>query len=102
VYNGGSVDIIAIGADTIDDSNYSVSKNPSTGLHCRLHILTVGTSDVKKHRCSELDNGGIRTFYLQLILIGRCNYTLVIYMMWKIEGFIVVGESTFLFEVRPL
>ena len=65
MYNGGNVDIIAIGADTIDDSKYSVSKNPSTGLYYRLHILTVGASDVKKHRCNGLDNGGIQTICLK-------------------------------------
>jgi hypothetical protein len=102
VYNGGRWDIIASGVDTMDNSKYSTSKNPSTGLYYRLHILNVGMSDLKKHRCEALVNGGIQTFYLQLILLGRCNYTSVFFKVWKIEGFIVVGESTILFEVRPL
>ena len=78
MHNGGSADIIASGADTIDDSKYSTSKNPSTGLYYRLHILNVEVSDLKKYRCEGNVNGGIQNFYLQLILIGTCNYTSVI------------------------
>jgi len=51
VYNGSSVDIIASGADVIDNSIYLASKKPSTGLYYKLHILNVGVSDIKKHRC---------------------------------------------------
>jgi len=76
VYNGSSVDIIASGADAIDNSKYLASKNPLTGLYYRLHILNVGVLDIKKYRCQGLVNGGIQRFYLQLILMGRCNYTL--------------------------
>ena len=102
VYNGGSYNVIADGGDTINVSKYSVSKNPSTGLYYRLHILNVGMSDIKKHRCEGTDNGAIIHFYLQLILLGRCNYTSVVSKVWKIEGFIVVGEWGILFEVRSL
>jgi hypothetical protein len=102
VYNAGSVGIIAAGGDVIDNSKYSTSTNPSTGLYYRLHILDVGVSDVKKYRCQGFDNGMILNFYLQLILLGRCNHTSVIFKVWKIEGFIVVGEWGILFEVRPL
>jgi hypothetical protein len=42
VHNGGSWDIIASAADVIDNSKYLTSKNPSTGLYYRLHILNVG------------------------------------------------------------
>ena len=102
VYNGGNVIIIASRADTINGSKYSTSKNPSTGLYYRLHILNVGMSDLKKYRCEAPVNGMILNFYLQLILSGRCNYTSVVFLVWKIEGFIVVGESRILFEVRLL
>jgi hypothetical protein len=51
VYNGGSVITVASGADAVNGSKYSVSKNPSTGLYYRLHILNVGVSNIKKHRC---------------------------------------------------
>ena len=102
MYNAGSVGIIAAGGDVIDNSKYSTSTNPSTGLYYRLHILDVGVSDVKKYRCQGFDNGMILNFYLQLILLGRCNHTSVIFKVWKIEGFIVVGEWGILFEVRPL
>ena len=100
--NGGSVDIIASGADVTDGSKYSTSKNSSTGLYYRLHILNVGVSDVKKYRCQGSNNGMILNFYLQLILLGRCNHTLGIFKVWKIEGIIVVVESRILFEVRFL
>ena len=84
VYNGGSVDLIAAGGDITDNSKYNVSKNPSTKLYYRLHILNVGVSDVKKYRCSGSGNGVIQNFYLQLIIIGRCYYILVIFT-WKTE-----------------
>ena len=51
VYNGSSVDIITSGADVVDNSKYLTSKKPSTGLYYKLHILNVGVSDIKKHRC---------------------------------------------------
>ena len=102
MYSGGSVDIIASGVDTIDNSKYSTSKNPSTGMYYRLRVLNVDVSDVKKYRCSGPDNGMILDFYLQLTLSGRCNYTSVVCKVWKIEGFIVVGESRILFEVRSI
>ena len=79
VYNDGGWAIIADRGDTIDDSKYSTSKNPSTGLYYRLHILNVRVSDLKKYRCSGLSNGEIQSFYLQLILIGRCNDILAIF-----------------------
>ena len=79
VYNGGSWNVIADGGDTINVSKYSVSKNPSTGLYYILHIMNIAVSDVKKHRCSGFDNGWFHSFYLQLILIGMCNYTLDIF-----------------------
>jgi hypothetical protein len=75
VHNGGSWDIIASAADVIDNSKYLTSKNPSTGLYYRLHILNVGVSDVTKYRCSGVVNDMYQNIYLQLILLGRCNYT---------------------------
>jgi hypothetical protein len=52
VNNGNDVDIIAADGDTIDDSKYSVSRNPPlTGLYYRLLILNVGVSDIKKYKC---------------------------------------------------
>ena len=101
MYNGGRWNVIADGGDTINVSKYSTSKNP-TGLYYRLHILNVGESDVKKYICEGTVNGQILSFYLQLILSGRCKYTSVVSKVWKIEGFIVVGESRILFEARPL
>ena len=78
VYNGDRLITVANGGDVSDGSKYSVSTNPSTGLYYRLHILTVGVSDVKEYRCEAVFNGAIRYFYFQLIFIGRCNYILVI------------------------
>jgi hypothetical protein len=77
VYNGGILYIIASGADIINDK-YSTSKNPSTGLYYRLHILKVGVSDETKYGCEAGINGVLQNFYLQLILIGMCNYILVV------------------------
>ena len=48
VYNGVNANLVAIDGLTIDDSKYSVPKNPSTGLYSRLHILNAGVSDIKK------------------------------------------------------
>ena len=98
VHNGGSLDIIASWAATIDDSKYSVSKNPLTGLYYRLHILNVGVSDLKKYRCEGVVNGVIQDFYLQLILIGRYNYILVIFKVGGIFSFFFLA-LTFCFEV---
>jgi hypothetical protein len=78
VNNGGSWVVIADSGDTVN-SKYSVSKNPSTGLYYRLHILNVGVSDVKKYRCEASVKGVLQNFYLQLIFIGRCNNILVIF-----------------------
>ena len=65
-------DIVADRSETIDNSKYLTSKNPSTGLHYRLHILNIEVSDLKKYRCSGIVNGVFRDFYLQLDLLGRC------------------------------
>ena len=70
MYNGGIWITIAVGGDTIEDSKYSTSKNPSTGLYYRLRVLNVGVSDVKKYSCDGVVNGMIQNFYFQLILIG--------------------------------
>ena len=102
MYNGDSVSTLAIGADVTDNSKYLTSKNPLTGQYYRLHILNVGVSDVKKYRCQAYINGMIPRFYLQLILLGRCNNTSVVSKVSNIEGFIVVGELRILFEARPL
>ena len=75
MYNGVEWDIVASRASLINDSKYNVSKNPSTGLYYRLHILKVGVSDAKKYKCEEIVVNSKQEFYLQLILIGRCNYT---------------------------
>jgi hypothetical protein len=63
---------LADGGNVIDGSKYSTSTNPLTGLYYRLHILNVGESDVKKYYCDALVNKRTQTFFLQLILIGRC------------------------------
>ena len=97
VYKGGSWDIIAFGGDVTDSYKYSTSKNPSTELYYRLHILNVGVSDLKKYRSERVVNGIIQNFYLQLILIGTCNYILVIFKVGDI--FFLVGSSKFSFEV---
>ena len=78
MHNSDSVDIIADGGAVIDNSKYSTSKNSLTGLYYRLHILNVGVSDVKKYRCEGNVNGRIKFFYLQLYLLGRRNYALII------------------------
>ena len=70
VYNGGGWNIIAAGGDTTENFKYSVSKNPSTGLYYRLHILNVGVSDLKKYRCERSVNGMIQIFYIELDLLG--------------------------------
>jgi hypothetical protein len=78
------VDIIASADATIDDDKYSTSKNPSTGLYYRLHILNVGVYDVKKYRCQGLVNGVSRAFYLKLDLLGRCSYIFIIFKVRSI------------------
>jgi hypothetical protein len=62
VYNGGSLDIVANEAITIDDSKYSVSKNSSSGKYYRLNIKNVEASDAKKYKCSGIN----KAFYLQI------------------------------------
>ena len=62
--------IVAIDGDATDKSKYSVSKNPSTGLYHRLHILNVGVSDLKKYRCQGLVNSVNQYFYIQLDFLG--------------------------------
>ena len=79
VYNGGSTVPLASDDDVIDNSKYSVSKNPSTGLYYRLHMRNVGVSDLKKYRCEGNVNGVIKNFFLQLILVGMYNYALFIF-----------------------
>jgi hypothetical protein len=79
VYRGVILDRVAYGGAVSDSSKYSVSKNPSTGLYYRLHILNVGVSDLKKYRCETVVNGVIQYFYLQLYLLGKCNYILGIF-----------------------
>ena len=76
-------DLIASGADITNKSKYNISKNPSTGLYYRLHILNVGVSDLVNYKCSGNVNGVIQQFYFQLIYIGRCNYILVIFNVMK-------------------
>ena len=93
MYNGVNVDIIAAGGETIDESKYSTSKNTSTGLYYRLHILNVGVSDLRKHRCEAAVNGEIKTFFLQLILRGRCYYIMVIFKC-KTERVVWSGQYT--------
>ena len=83
MYDVGSVNIIANDDVTINDDKHSISKNPSTGLHYRLHILNVGVSDLKQYRCEGLVNGVSRIFNLKLDLLGRRNYMLVIF---KVEN----------------
>jgi hypothetical protein len=78
VYDGGSVTTVAIDGDVIDDSKYSVSKNPSTGLYYRLRILNVEVSDIQKYKCQGLVNGVNQYFYIQLDLLGGCSYILII------------------------
>ena len=88
MYNSGIKTPVASGADTINDSKYSVSKNPSTGLYYKLHIMKVGVSDLKKYKCERHVNEGIQSFYLQLILAGRCNYTSAIVncLIWWVHN----------------
>jgi len=71
------VNVIANANDINDESKYSVSTNPSTGLYYRLHILNVGVSDLKKYRCQGLVNGVNQNFYIQLDFLGGCSYTLI-------------------------
>jgi hypothetical protein len=86
VYNGNDVDIIAADGATIDDSKYSVSKNPPlTGLYYRLHILNVGVSDIKKYKCEAVINRVIQMFYLQLIIIGRCNLLIIYWSSLRLD-----------------
>ena len=86
VYNGGRWNTVA--SNVLDGSKYSVTKNPSTGLYYRLHILNVGVYDCKRYRCRGTLRGWfLQFFYLQLIFFGRCNYILVIFKeeaLWHI------------------
>ena len=102
VYSDGVWNNIADGGDVLNVSKYSTSKNSPTGQYYRFHILNVDVSDLKKYRCEGVVSGMIQKLYLQLILLGRCNYTSVICMVWKIKGCIVVGESRIMFQIRPL
>jgi hypothetical protein len=61
VYNGGGWNIIADGGDTINNSKYSTSKNPSTGLYYKLLIQKVGVSDLKKHKGYPASKHNFRT-----------------------------------------
>ena len=87
VYNDdNNVESVAAAGDVIDSSKYSVSKNPSTGLYYRLHILNVKVSDLKMYRC----HGVNQDFYIQLDLLGRCNTMVIfnvvnhrLYACWK-------------------
>ena len=87
MFNDDSVNIIASRSDVIDSSKYSVSKNPSTGLYYRLHILNVGISDVKKYRCETAINGVLHYFYTKLDFLSRYIYTLVIFIVRSIFYF---------------
>jgi hypothetical protein len=86
VYNGNTWVLIASRGDVTDTSKYSTSKNPSTELYYRLHILNVVMSDLKKYKCSGASDGMFQIFYLQLILIGRCNYILAIFKQVVKQG----------------
>jgi hypothetical protein len=78
MYDGGSVRTVAIDGDAIDDSKYSVSKNPSTGLFYRLRIVNVRVSDIQKYKCQGRVNGVNQYFYIQLYFLGGCSYILII------------------------
>jgi hypothetical protein len=69
---------VVIDGDAIDDSKYLVSKNTLTGLYYRLHLLNVGVSDLKKHRCQGLVYSVNQYYYTLLDFLGRCSYTLII------------------------
>jgi hypothetical protein len=97
VYSGDDANLVAI-----DGSKYSVSNNPSTGLNYRLHILNVGVSDLKKYRCSGLDNGVYRAFYLKLDILGRCTDMLVtskvenkFYFRWEYNLYVSNRKSSY-------
>ena len=60
---------VAIDGDVIDDSKYSVSKNPSTGLYYRLRIVNVRVSDIQKYKCQGRVNGVNQYFYIQLYFL---------------------------------
>ena len=93
VYSGDDANLVANDGLTVDGSKYSVSKNPSTGLYYRLHILNVGVSDVEKYRCSGLDNGVSRAFYLKLDILGRCTDMLVIFNPLDAKPFSRIGAK---------
>ena len=88
MYKCGKWHIIASGGDVTDSSKYSVSTNPS-GQYYILQILNVGVSDVKKYKCEAVINGDVQSFYLQLNLIGRCNYTLGIFKVEDRENCLI-------------
>ena len=41
-------------------------------MYYKLHILNVGVSDVKMHRCKAVVNTVIQDFYIEMDLLGRC------------------------------
>ena len=86
MYDASKWNTIASRGDVTDTSKYSTSKNPSTELYYRLHILNVVMSDLKKYKCSGAADGRVRSFYLQLILIGMCNYILAIFKQVVKQG----------------
>ena len=98
MYTGGIGITVAIGGEVLDNSKYSTSSNPLTGLYYRLHILNVVMSDLKKYRCEGNVNGVIQSFYLLLDLLGRCNYRFVIFMVGDFLLFVL----KFNFEVGSI
>ena len=95
MYDGGSVNAVAIDGDAIDDSKYSVFKNQSTGLYYRLHILNVGVSDIHMYSCYGLVNGVNQYFYIQLDFLGGCSHILIICQVG--ENDIVVDNCKIIF-----
>jgi hypothetical protein len=87
VYNDGTLENVAFGGDVVDGSKYSTSKNPSTVLYYRLHILNVGVSDLKKYRCRTAINEVLHNFYTKLDFLCRYIYTLVIFIVRSIFYF---------------
>ena len=76
MYNGEQVKAVAAGSSVTDGTKHSVSTNPATGLYYKLHVKNVDMSDLKTYRCQA---GVDLLFYLMLVLLGMCNYLLVIF-----------------------
>lgn len=59
---------IADSNDVVNNTKYTVSANPSTGLYYRLHVLNTQPSDEGIYRC---EGSIVKSYFIQLNLYRR-------------------------------